>query len=458
MERARQQVLVATCCLLAFFPLPIFSIFSTAYLKGAPAAALFAVSLLSMAFFIFSIINLKLKGNTRLVLSEEGVSVPLSFFGQWTNQQENISWSSLNQISIKDSLDNKDLSQTGFIELHSGLRTLRLSLKGLAAEDLDKFVSACLLWSQKDSRDPTFLQLAQQVTNRSVDDSDSSFTGLWMKEASRRLRATPFSPLAPGSKLQQDRVEIVQAIAAGGWSAVYLCQWQGKTGVILKEAVVPPAVDEKIKSKAYEQFQREAQILSALDHPQIAKVLDYFVENGRQYMILQRIAGPNLRTYIKDKGPVSERQALKWANELRAILTYLHKREPPVIHRDLTPENLILDMKGSVVLVDFGSANEFLGTVTGTLVGKPSYVSPEQFSGHARAQSDLYSLGAVLAFLLTGSDPEPLTEAKPQEVNAEISEETDLLIADLMRLDLSDRVKDVDELAIRLSALYKNKV
>ena len=136
------------------------------------------------------------------------------------------------------------------------------------------------------------------------------------------------------------------------------------------------------------------------------------------------------RTYVKDKGGVSERQALTWAREIADIVEYLHTRETAVVHRDLTPENLVLDMRGSLILVDFGAANEFVGTVTGTLVGKPSYISPEQFSGRANLQSDLYSLGAVLFYLLTATDPEPLSVNSPRSLKPEISESFDRLVQD----------------------------
>jgi eukaryotic-like serine/threonine-protein kinase len=327
---------------------------------------------------------------------------------------------------------------------------VRLPLASLNCEDLDTLVSACELWANRWTKDDSFIELVELVTNRRHDDSDSSFTALWLQEAHRRVSTTPFVPLEPGSGLQNGRVKIVQTLTAGGWSAVYLCQWLDKTPAVLKEAVVPPAAGEELKNKAFQQFEREAVLLAGLDHPQIAKVMDYFIENSRQYMVLQRISGVNLRTYIMDRGPVSERQALKWTSELAEIIAYLHGRELPIIHRDLTPENLVLDMKGSLVLIDFGSANEFVGTVTGTLVGKPSYVSPEQFSGHARTQSDLYSLGAVIYFMVTGKDPEPLAVASPKTANDVVSPELDQLVGDLMRLDVRERMKSIDDVKSRL--------
>ena len=180
-------------------------------------------------------------------------------------------------------------------------------------------------------------------------DSETSFTSLWLQESHSRLSTTPFTPLSPGTQLQDGRVTVVQPLTAGGWSAIYLCQWQGKTPAILKEAVVPPSSKENVREKAYERFQREAVILAGLNHPQITKVIDYFVENNRQYMVLARVNGVNLRNYINDKGAVSEKQTLVWVKQLAAVVANLHAQDPPVIHRDLTPENLVLDLRARLV-------------------------------------------------------------------------------------------------------------
>ena len=170
-------------------------------------------------------------------------------------------------------------------------------------------------------------------------------------------------------------------------------------------------------------------------------------------MFLARVNGVNLRNYINDKGAVSEKQTLVWVKQLAEVVDYLHAQDPPVIHRDLTPENLVLDIRGSLVLIDFGSANEFLGTVTGTLVGKPSYISPEQFSGRANKQSDLYSVGAVMSFLLTGKDPTPLAVARISETLPSVNAQLNDLIAELMHLDSKMRLQSASELISRLSCL-----
>jgi tRNA A-37 threonylcarbamoyl transferase component Bud32 len=450
----RSITLLATVCLIVFFPLPL--VWMLMNLSGNGSAGTVAMGLLclttmsSCAFFLVAFNTYRKHRNSRLVLTEGNIFLPDAEFNQ-SDPKNRISWSDVDKISVaKDPSNSKNDALV--IDIRDRL-PVRLPLSVFSLENLDKLVSACDLWSNRWARDASFDQLIETVTHGRSGQSDTSFTSIWMQEAHRRLSSTPFVPLEPGRVLQDGRVKVVQIVGSGGWSAIYLCHWREKTPAILKEAVFPPGISEEIKQKAAEQFDREVVLLSGLDHPQIAKVLDHFVENGRQYMTLERITGPNLRSYVKDRGAISEAQTLKWTNELARIISYLHDREPAIIHRDITPENLVIDMKGSLVLIDFGSANEFVGTVTGTLVGKPSYVSPEQFSGRANKQSDLYSLGGVINFMLTGKDPEPLTVAHPKSIEPILSDEIDALVADLMCLDLKKRLRNINEVIDRLQAV-----
>lgn len=123
---------------------------------------------------------------------------------------------------------------------------------------------------------------------------------------------------------------------------------------------------------------------------------------------------------------------------------------PPVIHRDITPDNIVLNEDGKLVLVDFGAANEFLSTVTGTMIGKQGYMPPEQFRGRATTQSDIYALGCTLHFLLTGTDPEPLSQPRTREIAPSISDEVQQIVLACTEPELNTRIKDIHELSVRL--------
>lgn len=265
-----------------------------------------------------------------------------------------------------------------------------------------------------------------------------SYTQLWESGAALRFGLTSFTPLLPGAKLQ-DAFTIEQQIAAGGFSAVYIaCDDEGARFVI-KESVVPFNLDEELRSKAQEQFQREAKLLAKLNHPQIARVFDHFVENGRSYMRMQYIEGTNLRSLVRGKQQVSEALTIRWLEELASILVYLHELSPPVVHRDLSPDNILVTADDRLVLIDFGAANEFVGAATGTLVGKHAYMAPEQIRASAEPRSDLYSLGACGYFCVTGRDPEPIRKSSPKAHGANVSDWFDSLIQRLTNLDRDER-------------------
>src|SRR5262249_14512292 len=154
-------------------------------------------------------------------------------------------------------------------------------------------------------------------------------------------------------------------------------------------------------------------------HRQIVKLLDFFVEDHRGYVVLEHVNGTNLRDLVEKEGAFSESKVVGFARSMCEILTYMHTQTPPLIHRDSTPDNLILQPQGWLKLVDFNVAQYMDDTKSAIVMGKRAYMPPEQFRGKAVTQSDLYAFGGCLFFLLTGEDPEPLSVSHPKEVKAE---------------------------------------
>jgi serine/threonine protein kinase len=166
-------------------------------------------------------------------------------------------------------------------------------------------------------------------------------------------------------------------------------------------------------------FEREAQVLQALDHPRIPRYRDYFSldqQTGAGIpwfgLVQDYIPGFSLQELLEQGKRFSEKQVRGIATEILKILIYLHELSPPVLHRDIKPSNLILGEDKQIYLVDFGAvqAQAAVTGVTFTVVGTSGYAPLEQFWGRAVASSDLYALGATLIHLLTGTTPADLPQ------------------------------------------------
>jgi serine/threonine protein kinase len=213
--------------------------------------------------------------------------------------------------------------------------------------------------------------------------------------------------------------------------------------VVLKETLIPPFVDKQVQQKALERFEREARLLKELKGEYVVGLRDYFIEDHRCYLVLDYVDGQNLRQHIAKNGPLDEARVLELTKQMCAMLQFLHGRS--VIHRDFTPDNLILQSNGQLKLIDFNVARESEEGKTGTIVGKHAYVPPEQFRGKPTKQSDIYALGATMHFLLVGQDPEPISQSSPAALKQTVTEATDSLVQKCTTLDTTKRMQSIDD-------------
>jgi tRNA A-37 threonylcarbamoyl transferase component Bud32 len=331
---------------------------------------------------------------------------------------------------------------------------IKLYLLGFNARDLEHFLLSLEAWAKHCRRSAELIEFQDSLHNNSTNaDQQVSYTKIWEDELSRRFQSTNFVPLAPGATVDSGRLTIARQLAFGGTAAVYLALDQFQNGVVLKESVTGVETHSAYEAKAVEFFEREAKLLMVLKHPQIANVLDHFVENRRQYLVLEYVPGQNLRRLVEKTGPLPEKRVLELARQMAEILQYLHRQAPPVIHRDFTPDNLILRPDGNLTLIDFGAANEFVGTATGTLVGKQCYMPPEQVRGKATPSSDLYAMGGTLFFLLTASDPIALTTSHPKMCSPKLLDATDELVCHLTCPEEHGRPKTAQLVDLAIDAI-----
>lgn len=222
-------------------------------------------------------------------------------------------------------------------------------------------------------------------------------------------------PLTPNTMIQ-NRYLIVQPIGKGGMGDVYLAVDQRLgSAVALKRTFF---ADDNALGTA---FEREARILGRLRHPVLPKVIDHFAENGDQYLVMEHISGDDLSKRLEGQNkPFPLTWVMFWADQLLDALSYLHTHEPPIIHRDIKPQNLKLTDENHIVLLDFGLSKDFDSSKPGNGMNSasvagysPHFAAMEQIRGTGTdGRSDLFSLSATLYQLLTNSIPsEALTRA-----------------------------------------------
>jgi tRNA A-37 threonylcarbamoyl transferase component Bud32 len=382
-------------------------------------------------------------------VSKNGIAFPLSFLRR-LRAGRNRGWTDLTNIElIEYGQNNKsNLIALGF---NSG-ELVPLKIACLNKQDLEQLLMAIELWATNCKRSPELITYQHDLQN-SHSDNKKGYTQMWEEELGRRFTNTVFIPLEPDNALQNGRFKIVRQLAFGGLSAIYLAQMNDLDLVVLKEAVVPKDADKQKQEEAEEHLVREAKLLTQLDHANITHVLDHFFEDGRHYLVLQYLNGQDLRQYVKQNGPVPQEKTIEWAITISDVLTYLHSQQPPIIHRDLTPDNLILTNKGDIVLIDFGAANQFLGAATGTIIGKQAYIPAEQLRGKAVLQSDIYALGCTINYLLTGQDPLPLATAHPKSILDNTDPALDQIVAKCTAFEPEGRYQDIAEVGRALKDL-----
>jgi serine/threonine protein kinase len=294
--------------------------------------------------------------------------------------------------------------------------------------------------------------------------------------------------LAPGTLLQ-NRYRIVRRIGHGGMGAVYEAQHEELDHTVaLKETL--HTEDESLRRA----FKREARMLACLRHPALPRVTDYFTEGDGLFLVMEHVAGDDLMELLTRRTePFPVAEVLRWADQLLGVLEYLHAQEPPVIHRDIKPNNIKLTERGDCVLLDFGLAKGASADATSVLASRSvlgftltyapleqiikadpnvaehlSIVGAEKIERISHtgtdARSDLYALGATLYHLLTNKQPtqsptralavwsgrtDPLLFAS--EVNAKVPPAVAAVLHKALALEIEERPSSATEMRRMMS-------
>ena len=261
------------------------------------------------------------------------------------------------------------------------------------------------------------------------------------------------------------RYELEELVGTGGMSSVYRAHDR-----LLERDVALKVLHQQFTADTdyVERFRREARSVAQLSHPNIVTVIDRGEQDDRQFIVFEYVAGENLKSLVDREGPLPEETAVRLTLQVARALGFAH--EHGLVHRDVKPQNVLLNGDGQAKVTDFGIARslDVKGglTQTGTVLGTSDYIAPEQARGsRVDAQSDIYSLGAVLYELLTGEVPfrgdnfvavamRHINEPPPsvRERRPDVSPRLDAAIRRAMAKEPRDRFGSMDELCAELSA------
>ncbi|MFQ3535516.1 MAG: protein kinase [Aggregatilineales bacterium] len=206
-----------------------------------------------------------------------------------------------------------------------------------------------------------------------------------------------------GQTLGQYHVTVL--LGKGGMAAVYRARQASVNRDVAIKVIKPDLVEsEEFKVR----FSREAQVIAALSHPHILKVFDYGQHGDVVYLVMELLNGGSLADLLRKGGRLPLTEVTRLLEQIGGALDYAHRRA--IVHRDLKPQNVLLDEEGNAFLTDFGIA-KLLGetsglTQSGTAMGTPAYMSPEQWRGqNVDGRADIYALGVMLYEMLAGRVP-----------------------------------------------------
>ena len=273
-------------------------------------------------------------------------------------------------------------------------------------------------------------------------------------------------------KILAGRYEIIQVVGKGGMATVY----KARDNLLNRYVAVKVLKDEYSKDEVFvKRFRTEAQSAASLIHPNIVSVFDVGEDKGISYIVMELLESKTLKDYIEEKGPLSSELTLKIAAQIASALEAAHKAH--IVHRDIKPQNIILNQNLVAKVTDFGIAkvtNTTSATITsfGKTMGSVHYFSPEHAKGgYTDAKSDLYSLGVVMYEMATGKLPfdaeSPVSVAlkhiqedpiPPIEVNPTVSRGLNDIILKAMEKSTARRYQTASEMLTDISiALSKPK-
>lgn len=249
-------------------------------------------------------------------------------------------------------------------------------------------------------------------------------------------------------KILNYRYEINRCLGEGATSTVYLVRDKKEVGQLwaLKQLTHAPTEEERGG------LLREVGFLSTLYHENLVRLVDYFIQDGWDFLVMERVNGPTLQEIIDEaETPLPELDVVDYAVQVTRVLGYLHRQEPPIVYRDLKPGNIMITVPGELKLIDLGIARHFnpMKPKDTTPLGTPGYCPPEQYGrGQTTQRSDIYSLGATFHHALTLKDPARFNFDFPpvSSINSNITGELERILEKCLQIKPEDRYPSTSHL------------
>jgi eukaryotic-like serine/threonine-protein kinase len=279
-------------------------------------------------------------------------------------------------------------------------------------------------------------------------------------QAESRSSSSSSTGLLPPNSLLTQRYLILGRLGQGGMGAVYKAADTKLGGrlVAVKE-MAQKGLDPQEIVEAANGFKREALMLAGLPHhPHLPSIYDHFSDDGHWYLVMDYIEGETLEEYRSQakEGRLPVEEVLDIGIQLATILGYLHAHQPPIVFRDLKPANVMRTADGQLYLIDFGIARHFKqGQAKDTIAYvSAGYAAPEQYGkAQTTSQSDIYSLGATLHHLLSGSNPSQSPFRFAPLINATVPAELGTLIVRMVDMDVDKRPTSMVEVKEELQRI-----
>lgn len=286
--------------------------------------------------------------------------------------------------------------------------------------------------------------------------------------------ATHIAPLGPGT-IVYDRYTVLDKLGEGGLGRAFLAQDGTGRHYVVKQIRERQPDDADSEYEVYiRSFQREAHILSSLPHPYLPIVRDFIITPDNLLIVMDYIEGKTLSEVMSaTSAPIPEKRVLRWAIQVCEALSYLHSKKPPIIHRNIKPKNIILEMgeEERVRLIGFGLARFYADGLVRDEdnLGTPGYSPPEQYGmAQTDARSDIFGLGATIFAMLSGGDPGDYVEflntahvdikfPNLHKLNPQVSKRTSDAVMRALQTNPGDRYQSADEMKAALEDILMEK-